>query len=240
MKIAGLIAVVTAAVVLVACGGGGGSSAPTGPVTSSLSFPLRSAVNTITANGRSYTLTANGTTATQSTDGLCSGTLSSTDAPANVSTTFEGNPALSSVGVSTLSFTNCTPSSFASTGTAYYDVSYLPLGNSDSGGTYGVYLTPPVIPTTVRVGDAGLVGTVTYYTNSTKATGDGRSDKSFVVEADTANTAVVNLISKRYNSSSQLLYTEQSRTRIDAAGNITQVSIDVQYATTSTVHLVFR
>jgi hypothetical protein len=90
------------------------------------------------------------------------------------------------------------------------------------------------------VGTTGIVGTVTYYTNSTKATPDGRADKSFVIEADTANSVIINVITKRYNQAGQLLYTAQDRTRIDSTGTVTRISSDLQYATTSTTHLVFR
>lgn len=228
---------------LSACGGGGGGGAttPSGPVTSTLSFPLKATVNALTANGETVTLTAIGTSATQATDGLCSGTLTSTAGAANTATTFEGTAALSAVSVSTIALTNCTPASNASTSTEYYDSNYMPRGSNVTGGSYSVWLTPPSIPTTVTVGATGIVGSETYYTNNTKATLDGRTDYSYVVEADTANTAIVNLVSKRYDQSGQLLHTSQSRRRIDATGTtFPYVSSDIQYATTSTLHLVFR
>lgn len=237
-----LLAGIGLGIVLAGCGGGGGGggTSPSGPVASTLSFPFRSAVNTVTANGESYTLTANGTLATQSTDGLCSGTFTSTSAPANTSTTFEGTPALSSVSTSTMTLTNCTPASSTSTDTDYYDTSYAALGFIASSGGYGVYQAPRAIPSTVRVGDSGIVGTYTYYTDSTKSVADGSAELSYLVEADTADTAILNLITKRYDQSSRLLRTANARGRIDAAGTLTRVSIDIQYATTSTTHLVFR
>ena len=221
-------------------GGGGGSPPPSGPVTSTLTFPLRSGWNTRIANGQTTTLTANGTPATQTTDGLCSGTATETVGPATTVTTFEGAPALSAVTVFTNSFTNCVPASQATTGTSYYDSNYLPLGFNIQGGDYGVFLTPPTIPNSVKVGDVAIIGTETLYTNSTKAVGTGRQDLSIVVEPDTASTAIVNLIFKEYNVSSQLLSTEQDRYRITSTGALTLVSVDIQYATTSTLHLVFR
>ena len=221
-------------------GGGGGSPAPSGPVTSTLSFPLRSGLNTRTANGHTTTLTANGTPATETTDGLCSGTISGTTGPANGGAIFEGAPALSAVSVTTFSFSNCEPASDATTATDYYDSNYLPLGYNIQGGSYGVFLVPPIIPNSVKVGDVAIVGTITLFTNSTKMVGDGREDLSFVVEPDTADTAIVNVIFKSYNSSSQLLVTEQDRYRITSTGALTLVSIDVQFSTTSTTHLVFR
>lgn len=224
-----------------ACGGGsGGSPPPSGPVTSTLSFPLRSGLNTRTANGQTITLTANGAPATETTNGLCSGTLNKTTGPATGGATFEGAPALSAVTVITISFTNCVPASLASTGTTYYDSNYLPLGFNIQGGDYGVFLVPPTIPNSVKVGDVAIIGTETLYTNSTKTVGNGRQDLSIVVEPDTADTAIVNLISKGYNASSQLLFTEQDRYRISSTGALTLVSVDIQYSTTSTLHLVFR
>lgn len=229
---------------LFGCGGGGGGGATattTGPVASTLSFPLRQAVNTLTANGESVTLTAIGTSATLATDGLCSGTYTFTSAAATTATTFRGQPALSSNSAGTISYSNCTPSSSARSSTNYYDSNYLPLGDVDaSSGEMGVWQTAPNLPTTVRVNDVIIVGSKTYFTNTSGATNNGRTDMTVVVEADTSTTAILNQIQKSYNAAGQLTSTSQGRTRIDAAGTLTRVSIDIQYATTSTTHLVFR
>jgi hypothetical protein len=226
---------------LAACGGGGGgSSAPAGPVKSTLSFPAASAVNTRTANGHTTTLTAKGTSATEITDGLCSGTITQTVGPVTGGATFENGPALSTVEVTTISFSNCTPAFVSSTATAYFDSNYLPLGVNVQGGNYGVYLVPPNIPNSIMVDDAGIIGTETLYTDSTKNVPAGRVDLSFVVEPDTANTAILNLIAKEYDASSQLLFTEQDRYRITSTGATTAISFDIQFATTSSTHLVFR
>ena len=136
--------------------------------------------------------------------------------------------------------TNCTPASSASTTTKYYDTNYVPLGYNAIGGNYGVYLTPPVFPISVIVGSTGIVGTLTFYTDSTKTTPAGRQDVSYVVEADTASTAIINFISKIYNASSVLTSTEQDRYRIAATGPLTFVSIDTQSANGSTTHLIFQ
>jgi hypothetical protein len=144
------------------------------------------------------------------------------------------------VSVTTISFSNCTPAFSTSTATDYYDTNFLPLGFEEQGGDYGVLLVPPIIPDSVMVGDVGIFGTITLYTDSTKAFGNGRHDWSFVVEPDTATTAIVNLISKGYDASSQLLYTEQDRYRITSTGALTLISVDVQFAPPFTAHLVFR
>jgi hypothetical protein len=229
------------ATALSACGGGGGSSSSSGPVASSLSFPLRQAVNALPANGESVTLTATGTSATQAADGLCSGTYTATSGPASTLTTFRGQTALSANSAATISFTNCTPASAAESGTSYYDTNYLPLGDVNaSSGRMGLWQTAPNIPSTARVNDVIVVGTKNYFTNTSGSVNDGRSDMTVVVEADTSTTAIVNQIVKSYNAAGQLTSTTQGRSRIDANGTLTRVSIDIQYATTSTVHLVFR
>lgn len=140
-----------------------------------------------------------------------------------------------------MSFTNCTPSSIVESGTDYYDINYVDLGSvNSSSGEMSLWQTAPSIPTTVRVNDVIIVGTVNDFTNTSGTVSDGRSDKTIVVEADTSTTAIVNVITKRYNAAGQLTHTSQSRSRIDAAGTLTRLSMDIQYATTSTMHLVFR
>ena len=95
------------------------------------------------------------------------------------------------------------------------------------------------MPATASVGSTGVVANLTVYTDSTKAVVSGQRQLSYVVEADTSTTAIVNLITRSYNASNQLLFTQQSRFRIGATGPVTAVSIDVQYSTTSTNRLVY-
>jgi hypothetical protein len=68
----------------------------------------------------------------------------------------------------------------------------------------------------------------------------GHSDETFVVEPDTANTAIVNQISKSYDAASQLQFTSQDRYRITSTGALTEISLDIQYAPPTATHLVFR
>ena len=185
------------------------------------------------------TLVANGAANNFTISGTCAGSGSHTIGAANTAATFEGSAALSGASTWTFTFTNCTPSSSAVTSTAYYDSNYVPRGFSSVGVNYGVYLTAPTIPSTVMVGNTGTIGTQTLYTNSTKTVGNGTTVVSYVVEADTANTAIVNLIARIYNAGGTLTATEQDRYRIDAAGTLTPVSADIQYSYTSTTHLVF-
>jgi hypothetical protein len=219
-------------------GGGGGSPTAAAPVVSTFSFPIRSSMNASTARGVRESLRATGTAATTATDGDCTGTYQNTDGPAAGGATFEGSPALSVTSVSIVTYTNCTPASSTATGTTYFDSNYVPLGVDVQGGEYGVYSPPAVIPATAKVGDVGIIGTMILYLDSTKTTEIGRRDDSFVIEPDTANTGIVNLIAKFYDTSNVLQSTQQERYRINATGDITLISLDVLYADTG--HLIFR
>lgn len=135
-----------------------------------------------------------------------------------------------------MTLSGCTPSSINATSTAYYDNNYIPLGFNSIGVNYAVYQTAPPLPTSVSVGETGTYGTQYLYTDSTKATGNGSIVQSYVVEADTSTTAIVNRISKNYNVAGVLTATEQDRYRIAAVGALDQISSDIQY--TNGIHLV--
>lgn len=210
---------------LVGCGGGGGGSGGTN--VSTLSFPLQTGYRSIIINGLQKTF---------SVSGSCSGTGTKTSAPANTSATFENQQAFSSVGTLTANLSSpC--NSIAQSYTSYVDTNYVPLGMNSVGVNYGVYLTPPTLPSSVRVGDTGIIGTENLYTNSSKSVSNGTMVMSYVVTADTANTATVTLISKMYNSSSTLTATEQDVYRIDSTGTLTPISVDILYS--NGAHLIF-
>lgn len=222
------LALCASVVCLSACGGGGGSPGY-GPVVSTLSFPLQTAYRTAIANGGSYNF---------SISGSCTGTGSQTRTAANTPTVFEGAPALSAQTTLFMAFSNCSPGTVAGTVTDYYDSHYLPLGHWTLGSSYGVYLTAPVVPVSVMVGNVGTIGTETLYTDNTKTVPDGRSDLRYAVEADTATTAIISLTARIYNASGTLTATEQDRFRITAAGTLTPVSTDLQYWDAESLHLV--
>lgn len=222
-------------ILLVGCGGGGSSTpaTPTGPVASTLSFSVQSAYQAFTIAGQNRTFTVTGT---------CSGTGSQTVAPMTTPATFEGVAGYSATETITMSFSNCTPASIAQSLTAYADSAYVPhgfnTGASSAAANYGVYLVAPTIPTLATVGGTGIIGTETEYTDSTKVTIYGTQQASYLIEADTSTTAIVNLIFKGYNASSVLLFTEQDRYRITSGGVISHLYDDIQYANGSTTHLV--
>jgi len=210
-------------------GCGGGDSSASGPISSSLSFQLQSGYKNLIRNGYSKSFTVSGT---------CNGSGTKLSAPANTSSTFENVTGFSATETLTMTLTNCTPASSTQAYTDYYDTNYVPLGFVTAGVNYGVWSSPPSIPATVTVGATGVIGTQNYYTDNSKTTGDGHEDASYVVEPETATTAIVNLISNYYDASGALSATEQDRYRIDAVGTLTPDSINIQYVKGSTSHLV--
>lgn len=225
----------TLSVVLLSACGGGSDSSPAAPVqtpTAVTSFNLQSGYKTLVASGRNNNFTISGT---------CSGSSTITTSTPSAGT-FEGISALSAVTTSTGNFTNCTPTTFASTSTGYFDSNYTPIGHSLAGVEYGKFLTAlTALPTSVKVNDTAEYGIETIYTDSTKQVAKGKRNISYVIEADgtSTNTAIANLITKDFNTASQLLFTQQSRYRIDASGTLSIISIDVQYSTTSSNHLLY-
>ena len=237
LQATGFALTVLLSTLLIGCGGGGGgggSAAQSGPVVSTLSFPLQTAQKTLAANGltRSFAVSITAVSATTGTTVTCSGSGNTSDSPAATAATFEGSQALSAVSTITMimsASTGCNAVTDTTTTTLYYDGNYVPLGTAIVGGDYGVYSTPPSVPASVNVNDTGIIGTENLYTNSTKATPNGSRAISFIVEPDTSTTAIVNLISKYSDAAGAATGTEQSRYRITALGALTPISSDIQF-----------
>lgn len=221
------LGIVISVALLQGCGGGGGGGS-SGPVASTNTFNIQAGYQRLVSAGYSKTYSISGT---------CSGSFTITAAPATTSTTFEGLSALSGAQVGSFTWTGCNPASGSTTIVRYYDSNYVPRGFSTTG-DYGVYLTPPTVPTTARVNDVVVVGTITKYTSSAKTTPNGREDITLVMEPDTATTAIANITSKTYNATGTLTSTEQDRYRVASDGSLTPYSLDIQYANGSTTHLI--
>lgn len=199
---------------LASCGGGGGGDAPVAATT----YPLQAAYRASFIAGSSTNYTVSGS---------CLGTASEVDAPA-VPATFEGVAGFSSSNTFTLNLSNCTPATTVSTGADYVDASYTPIGSVSDGEEYGrISGTPTPLPASVKVGDSGSIGTLQLYTDSSKTTATGTRVLSYVIEADTGSSAIVNIVGRDYDLNGQLLSTQQSRYRILTDGTITPVSIDI-------------
>jgi len=214
---------------------GGGPAAPSGPVASAQSFPLQSAYSALIARGATKTATISGT---------CSGTATFTTTAATGGATFENTPGrLSATSTQTTNRTNCTPAISTQTFTEYYDTNYVPLGfiiSDASGGFYGVFITQPNIPASVKVKDSGTIGTENIYTDITKSVPAGTQVLSYMIEDDTATTAIVNLILRSFNTSGVLTATQSSRYRIAATGPLIHVSFEAVTTNGSTTKLVYQ
>jgi hypothetical protein len=211
-------------VILSGCGGGSDSNASSG------SLPLQAGYGALIREGEFPDFVVSGD---------CSGTASIWSA-ASVPTSFEGTSANAIAESATYSFTNCTPGSTASTGMNYYDSSNRLLGGTTSSSTTYAFVPLPtaVLPSLVRVGDSGDLDTVQLFSDSTKTATVGRADRSYVVERDVSESAIVNFISRRYDNFGLLLVTTQSRYRIDSSGAMAKVSIESQYGGPSNRHLL--
>jgi hypothetical protein len=202
---------------LVACGGGGGGGS-TGPVTSTEAFQVKAAyVNYLNKTG-SFPFTVSGTSSAINVTGNGTLTLST---PSNA--TFESAPVLqknSAITITTI--TNGVSESDGWTTSTYVDSNYLPKGAS--GTEYAVVTSNIAIPVTGRVGDSGAWSTENRYANSTKTSLLGTTTTSYVLEADTATTALLKIISEEKNNSGRTTFTQIESYRITPAGALTIVS----------------
>jgi hypothetical protein len=110
---------------------------------------------------------------------------------------------------------------------------YWKVGTTISTTNYGEIPTPSQAPI-VYVGISGPLGTENWYSGTSNLDPvDGRTDFRFSVAADGSSnsSAIVDLISKRYDSTSALLYTEHRYYRISASGPLVPTKIEIQYAT---------
>jgi hypothetical protein len=208
---------------LAACGGGGSSTTPSTTTT----YPLRSGYQNLISQSEVNSFSISGT---------CTGTATETRSAA-VPATFEGTAGVSTTATVSISLSNCTPASSAGTSIGYYDTNYKPLGIVMPGSEYAVYSISN-LPVSAKVGDTAQLGTADVYSSSTKQVKTGTRILSYAIEADSDSSAIINLIAKAYNTSNQLLYTQQSRYRINTSGQLTAVSTDIQYSTNSTLHVV--
>ena len=221
------------ALLLSACGGGGGDAPIVINPPIEATFALKSGFQARIVSGASddYTVSngvANG----------CRGTARITTAQA-VPATFEGVVgALSALQTSTLNFTNCSPATISATGLTFYNANYAPIGSSVVGGEYAKFESQPLDwPASVKVGQSGTIATLITYADRALAP-TGRRIISYEIKADTATTAIANIITRSYDLAA-LLATETMSYRIAENGTLTPVLLDVQFSTTSTLRLIY-
>ena len=209
--------IATASVALLAACGGGGGGGSTGPVASTSTFPLLTVLaNTLQASSNTYSIsgTVNGVAVTGSGTAT-RGALSSG--------TFEGSSAQQRTTTATGSIVaNGQTIPLNSSSIDWYNSNYSPLGSS-GGEDYVVVVGSAVIPATVRVNDTATVYTANRYSNSSKTVLRGTETVSYVVEADTATTALLTLILTERNTSNTVTSTSTQQVRITPSGTFTRI-----------------
>lgn len=202
---------------LSACGGGGGT-ASTGPVASTETFQLRTAYVNYVTETRSLPFTVTGTTSGNSVTG--SGTATQ---GALSSATFESQAAQQKTTTVTGSVSaNGVTSPLSSTSTSYVDSNYNPLGSIDT--DYAVVTVGASIPTTARVNDTGIWYSTIRYSSSSKAVRRGTETVSYVLEPDTASTALLKIILTEKDNSNNETSRSTVTFRMTPAGALTRIS----------------
>lgn len=257
---------VSALGVLTACGGGGGgnssstsgSTTDPGTVASASTFAFGSAWKSFLSTGYTKRL---------SVSGSCSGTLdylhsavsqpqsfyySDTTFPHPAGTVNPGYMVWHQQETKAL-FTGCAATSSVTSTTAYFDAqTFAPYGYkgstayngaTSSKATFREFSDRVILPSSVRVGDSGTVGTLNIYGTvdfKKDNISQGKIDVTYLVEPDTASTALINIISKSYSTTGQLLFTDQTRYRIDTSNNLTLHSIDQQESGSSGIRVIAK
>jgi hypothetical protein len=216
LKLIKTIAAVGALSLMTACGGGGGGGAAA-PVASTDTFPLTTILANSLQSG-SNTFTISGTSSGNAITGSGTATRGSLSAG-----TFEG--------VAAQQRTTTVTGSFAINGTSYalndssvdwFDSNNVPVG--ESGGTdYVVVTGTPTIPATVRVNDTGTLYTANRYSNNTKSVLRGTVTVTYVVESDTATSALLTLIRTEKDNSNTTTSTNSAQVRVTPAGALTRI-----------------
>jgi hypothetical protein len=214
LKMIKILAAVSTLAVVTACGGGGGGAAP---VASTSAFPLHdihvssyittsSANFTVSGTVNSYSVTGSGTR----TEGAVS------------AGTFESVPALQRTSTITGSINvNSQTVSLASSEVAYVDSNYNLLGVD--GSQYIVVTSSNALPNAAHVNDTGTWYVANRYPSSAKASLSGTRTVTYVLEADTATTALLTLIGTDKDIGGTTVATSTEQYRITPAGTYTNV-----------------
>jgi hypothetical protein len=161
--------------------------------------------------------------------GDCKGTMSATDTPA-MKTTWQGQ---SVYAVGTTNIFNVPNCSLGVSGThssiTYYDLNFNEVAKTDSDGTYSEYVKTPR-PASVKVGDSGTLGTWYHWSNNSKSQSWGTDVHTYVVEADTASTALLNVIDRTYTNNNLLEITSQIRYKLNSTGTLEWYSVTIDFA----------
>ena len=198
-----------------ACGGGGTT---TGAITSTETFQLRAAYVNYVRESRSLPFTVSGTYSGNSL--TSSGTATQ---GAITSTIFELNPAQQKITTVTGSITeNGTTTPLSSVSTTFFDSNYNFLGSNNS--YYAVVNNDTNVPVPARVNDTATLYSTSLYPSSTKGVRIGTQTYTYVLEPDTATTALLKIIIVERDTSNVLTSTSTVTFRMTPAGELTRIN----------------
>ncbi len=211
--------------VLSSCGGGGGGGGgPSGPVASTLPFPIAAAISVYEQASHSFTL--NGTDNTSSN--TYTFTYSFTPGAA---TTFEGSSAQTASTSTVLKRNGVTI--VTGSGTDYYQVNpFKFLGDVLATGEYTVASSQTAFPTTGMVGQTGAAWSETEYADSSKATVQSTTTVTWSLEADTAMTAWFCINFSTVFADMSPNQTESDCYKVDGTGNVLGYKLTVSQSGT--------
>jgi Cu/Ag efflux protein CusF len=212
---------------LSACGGGGGGVS--GPVASTETFSLAKVWANMLTTPSSHKITISGTI-----DGVAV-TGSGTTTFSNLSAgTFEGLPAQKQTQSGTASLVRngqTTPVNFSTD--TWVDSNYTPKGETDADNDYVVVTALGNLPTDARINATGTLYTANRFATSTKAVLNGTRTATYLIEADTASTALVTMTLEHKNTSNVTTSKSTQQFRITPTGTFTRIKETTVYDKTS-------
>jgi len=214
---------------LSACGGGGGGVS--GPVASVESFSLTKMWANMLTTPSTNNITISGT---NKEGGAITG--SATITFSNLSAgTFESMPAQKqtfTIAASLVSNGQTIPVN--ETISTWVDSNNTPKGES-GGDDYLVVTALGNLPTAALINDTGNLFTANRYADSTKAVLRGTRTASYVVQADTASTALVSLIFEDKNTSNVTTNKSTAQFRITPTGTFTRIKETIVEGTSTLI-----
>ena len=213
---------------LSACGGGDGGVS--GPVASTESFNLKTVWGNILTTPSTNKVTVSGT----GKEGAITG--SGTDTYSNLSAgTFEGNTwqkQTQTIAVSLVTNGQTIPIN-ESYDTWVDGSNYAPKGETSVSSNYVVVTGTGTLPTAARINDTATLYTANRYADSTKAVLKGTRTVSYVLEADTASTALLSLLFEDKSGLNETTSKSTAQFRITTTGAFTRIkATSVEGATT--------
>jgi len=204
---------------LTGCGGGGGSSSSTAPATSTSTFPLATIWINYLVNSSSSSFTMSGNVNGTSVTG--SGTVTNGQL---TNATFEGRAALSKAMTVTGSIVaNNQSIPLSSTSLRYVDTNYSLLGASSSTDYTVVTQYNNLISNSAKVNDTAILYTANMYSNANKTSLIGTFQESFVLEPETADTAILKLIDTQKNTQNSVTQVNTIAFRVTPTGGFTRL-----------------